>query len=518
MRVGVATTSRLAADAGAELADAGGNAVDVAIAASLVSLVSEPGMVSLAGGGFLTIWPGNGATSDEPVTVDGAVAMPGIGSQCAPEQAAVRRVMLEYAGGMETLIAHGSVATPGILAAFELASRRWGRVPWRTLFAPAIRVAREGFPLSSAAHRYMMHAHELIYGWDPASHRALHNDDGRLKPVGDRIEVEHLADTLELIAEERATAFYRGEIGQAMAGCIRDGGGLMTREDLSAYEPVIRKPITVEIDGWTLATAPPPSLGGAVLAAMLTLCADRRFKRWDEAATDHLIRVQLATLAHRFEILDLTPDLEAEVKKLLALAPNGLAAFPSPSTVHTSATDAEHLACSITVSSGYGSGVMPPGTGVWMNNALGELELNRRGFKAWQPGQRLYSNMAPSVARRRDGTTLAIGSPGADRITTAQLQAILNHAFLAMPLEASIAQPRLHVEHAATDPCVAFEPGLPVDCLDHPYRAYDRLDAFFGGVGAVRYGDRQGFDLAADPRRAGATALAAGLLKSTNLG
>ena len=508
MRVGVATTSRLAADAGAEIAEAGGNAVDVAIAASLVSLVSEPGMVSLAGGGVLTIWPGNDAPNGEPVTIDGAVAMPGLVSKLAPKQAAVRRVVLEYAGGMETLIGHGSVATPGILAAFELASRRFGRVPWRTLFAPAIRVAREGFPLSSAAHRYMMHAHKLIYGWDPASYRALHTDDGLLKPVGDRIEVEYLADTLELITDEGAAAFYRGEIGQAMAECISAGGGLMTRDDLGAYEPVVRKPITQEIDGWTIATAPPPSLGGAMLAAMLTLFADRRFERWDEAATDHLVRVQLAMLAHRFEVLDLTPDLEADVERLLALAPNGLEAFQSPSTVHTSATDAEHVACSITVSAGYGSGVMPPGTGVWMNNALGELELNRRGFREWQPGQRLYSNMAPSVARHRDGTTLAIGSPGADRITTAQLQAILNHAFLAMPLDAAIAQPRLHVEHAATEPCVAFEPGMPVDCLDHPCRAYDRLDAFFGGVGAVRYDDQQGFDLAADPRRAGATALA----------
>jgi gamma-glutamyltranspeptidase/glutathione hydrolase len=293
-----------------------------------------------------------------------------------------------------------------------------------------------------------------------------------------------------------------------MADCIRAGGGLMTREVLGAYEPVVRKPITLEVDDWTLATAPPPSLGGAVLAAMLRLSADRRFERWDEAATDHLVRVQLAMLAHRFDVLDLAPDLETEVEALLALAPSGLEAFQSPSTVHTSATDAAHMACSITVSAGYGAGVMPPGTGVWMNNALGELELNRRGLTGWQPGQRLYSNMAPSVARRRDGTTLAIGSPGADRITTAQLQAILNHVLLEMPLEAAIAQPRLHVEHAATEPRVAFEPGLPVDRLDHPYRAYDRLDAFFGGVGAVRFDDHQGFDLAADPRRAGATALA----------
>lgn len=512
MRVGVATTSRLAADAGAEIAEEGGNAVDVAIAASLVSLVSEPGMVSLAGGGFMTIWPGNepmnGQPNGEPVTIDGAVAMPGLGSSISPEQASVRRVVLEYAGGMETLIGHGSVAVPGILAAFDVASRNWGRVSWEKLFAPAIIIAREGFPLPSGAHRYMMHAHKLIYGWDPASYQALHTAEGLLKPVGDQIKIERLADTLEMIATEGVAAFYRGEIGQAMADCISARGGLLTRDDLAAYKPAIRKPITQEIDGWTIATAPPPSLGGTVLAAMLTLCADRRFERGDEAATDHLVRVQLAMLAHRFEVLDLTPELETRAEELLALVPNGLDALQSPSTVHTSATDAQHMACSITVSSGYGSGVMPPGTGVWMNNCLGELELNRRGMTGWQTGQRLYSNMAPSVARRRDGTTLAIGSPGADRITTAQLQVILNHAFLGMPLETAIAQPRLHVEHAATEPRVAFEPGLPVDRLDYVHRAYDKLDAFFGGVGAVRFSDDQGFDLAADPRRVGATALA----------
>jgi gamma-glutamyltranspeptidase/glutathione hydrolase len=178
------------------------------------------------------------------------------------------------------------------------------------------------------------------------------------------------------------------------------------------------------------------------------------------------------------------------------------------STVHTSAVDSDGLACAITLSDGYGSGVMPPGTGLWMNNALGEKELNPRGFHGWPPGRRIPSNMAPTVARDDQGGVLAIGSPGADRITTAILQTMIHFMHAGLPLAEAVAQPRLHVERLHGVWQVAYEAGLAVEELDVVTRRYESHSMFFGGVAAAFWSPETGFQVAADDRRAGGTAVA----------
>ncbi|MBW3620939.1 MAG: gamma-glutamyltransferase family protein, partial [Actinobacteria bacterium] len=182
------------------------------------------------------------------------------------------------------------------------------------------------------------------------------------------------------------------------------------------------------------------------------------------------------------------------------------AALQSPSTVHISATDGDGAACAITASAGYGSGVMPPGTGLWLNNCLGEHELNRRGLHAWDPGDRLPSNMAPTVARADTGASLAIGSPGADRITTAILQTVLRFTAGASLADA-IAAPRVHVRHAADGSVlrVGYEEGLVMPDLALPTQRYHPHAMFFGGVTAtLRHADGR-LVAAADPRRGGGT-------------
>jgi gamma-glutamyltranspeptidase/glutathione hydrolase len=254
-------------------------------------------------------------------------------------------------------------------------------------------------------------------------------------------------------------------------------------------------------------------LGGAVLASMLLLMDDRPQEGWTPAELEHLVAVQDAVLGFRRRWLDSSKDLWHDAQRLLAQASAAdLRSFlTSPSTVHASAVDADGLACSVTVSAGYGSGAMPPGTGIWLNNSLGELELNRRGFHAWAPGTRLPSNMAPTVARRRDGAVLAIGSPGADRITTSILQTLVNFMHLDMPLQAAVDHPRLHVEEVDGHSRVAYEPGLALDSLEMPKRAFPELSMFFGGVSAALWEPGEGFSVAADPRRAGGAAVVRGL-------
>lgn len=507
-RIAIATVSRDAAEAGARVADEGGNAVDAAIAAALVATVTHPAMCSLGGGGFLTIQPGSGSA----VTVDGGHEMPGRGLPRERFGAGGVNVHLEYGGGVETTVGPGSVATPGILAACALAAERYGRLPWRELLQPAWERARDGFPMPASSHHYLTFSHRLIYSRDPRSRDALHDATGRLLDPGETIRVEGLADSLRAIADGGAEIFYRGEVGRRIAEHVEEEGGILTRRDLESYRAAVRRPLRASLDGWRLSTNPPPAVGGAVLAAMLRLMAERRPPRGGTAEeVRRLVAVQEAVLDYRRRRLDPSLDLDGDVRRLLRAAARGSEgvrrAATAASTLHTSAVDGTGMACAVTLSDGYGSGIVPPGTGIWLNNCLGELELNRRGFHTLPPGTRLPSNMAPTVGRGSEGAVLAVGSPGADRITTAILQVLLNFIRLGMPLEEAVAAPRLHVERGPTGPRVACEPGVPADALENPVRRFPERSMYFGGVAAALWRPGSGFELAGDPRRTGGTAV-----------
>ena len=397
--VAVATTSQLAADAAREVAERGGNAVDCALAAALFTINTEPGVCALAGSAFITTWK----AGEDPVTIDGNVAVPGIGLADTERGGGAAPVTIDYGGGIETLVGVGSVAVPGTLAAIERAWQHYGDVAWHDLFAPTIAAVRDGFPLSSACHYYLGYAGECVFSRSDDGFFALHDEDRRLHDRGALIIVPHLADSLDAIAREGARIFYEGELAEAMSRHVRNGGGALTRADLAGYEAVERPSLSVDIGDWTIASTPPPAIGGSVLAAMLLACADLTHAAWDKPALAQLIRVQRAALDFRQRRLDLARDVGAEAAILLEQARSGqlLSRWSSSSTVHTSAVDDNGMACAVTASSGYGSGEMPAGTGLWLNNCLGELELNRRGLDAGPPGERLPSNMAPSIARRQ---------------------------------------------------------------------------------------------------------------------
>ncbi|MGA8206353.1 MAG: gamma-glutamyltransferase, partial [Woeseiaceae bacterium] len=215
-----------------------------------------------------------------------------------------------------------------------------------------------------------------------------------------------------------------------------------------------------------------------------------------------------ACLDYRQRRFDAGTDPGLAAQGLIAEARDGrlLGRWTSASTVHTSAVDDAGLACSITASSGYGSGEMPAGTGLWLNNGLGEIELMGDGRAAGVPGTRLPSNMAPSVARRADAV-LAIGSPGADRITSAIHQVLVNALELGMPLADAISHPRLHVDTSGTSDRLVAEPGLDIPDSDLPVTVFPELNMYFGGVGAALADGGGGFDVASDPRREGGTAV-----------
>ena len=487
--IAVAAPNPAAADAAVQVARAGGSAVDAAIAAALVAMVNEVGLVSLSSGAFVTVQPAGGSA----YAVDGWVDMPGRGR---PADAAVNTwdVSTPYSGGLTMTIGPGSVATHGSLAAFGEAHARDGRLPWRELVAPAIDVARGGFRIGSASRYYLDFVHESVFGWDLESHRALHHADGRLRDG--LVVVADLAGTLEVIAADGPRALHEGDVARLVATDVQARGGLLGAADLASYAAVVRAPLTTRIGPWSLATTPPPSVGGVVVAAMLRLLDGRPLAGWDEGDVDHLVRVQRAVLRHRRDVLEKAADLDAASQAWLDLvAADHRAVLESGSTAQVSVSDAEGAACSLTVSSGYGAGMIAAGTGIWLNNCLGEQELNPPGRRV-AAGSRLLSNMAPTVGRHDDGSTLAIGSPGADRITTAVVSTLAGFVNGGLDLAAAVAHPRVHVHRA----------GLP----DEEVRVEDELSMYYGGVGAALTRADESLEAVADPRRAGVTRITPG--------
>ncbi len=484
--VAIAAPNEAAADAGARIATAGGNAIDSALAASLVTMVNEVGIVSLSSGGFITVQPPDGSA---PQTVDGWIDMPGRSQQLG---GGTWDIHTEYGGGVTVTIGPGSVGAHGSIAAFGEAHRRWGSIPWHELVAPALDVARAGFRLSAASRYYLGYVHDEIFGWDAVSRAAVHDNDGEI--TTGLIILPDLAGSLEQIALHGPEEIYTGDLGRRLADAIVDRGGIVGRDDLAAYAAVTRPSLITQVGDWTLGTNPPPSVGGVCVAAMLRLLDGRPHGEWTDEDISHLIEVQRAILGHRLAVFDTTDDLEAEAAAFLALIDTDhLAVLESGSTAHVSATDSDGGACAVTVSSGYSSGMIATGTGIWLNNCLGEPELNAHGLHGLAPGTRLLSNMAPTVGHDTRGAALAIGSPGADRITTAIVQALAGFLGGELSLPMAINHPRVHVHRARTP-------------REEIKRETD-LTMYFGGVAATLREPDGHMIAAADPRRDGATRL-----------
>lgn len=506
-KVIIASDSPMAADAGAAIADNGGNAVDAAIAATIVSMCTSPGVVAPGCSGFITIY----SPHQDPVAIDAYAEVPGRGLPASRFGQGIREVNFDYGGGMKSLVGYGSVATPGIFAGLGKAWEQYGKLPWHQLVTPARQWAEQGFPLSRVSADYLAFTSQSIFGWHPDSYKAIHDLNGKCLRAGETVKIAGLAESLELIATQGAETFYTGELGAKIAQEIQANQGLLTAADLAAYEAITRKPIDFNWGEWEIITNPAPAIGGACLAAMLLLLENNAFKQWDSNAVKTMAQIQRAVLDYRHQYLDGADNglVTKEVARLLQLAglgePNKL--LQSPSTIHTSAVDSNGLACAITASAGYGSGVMIENTGLWLNNSLGEIELHPHGLEGLSPGTRLASNMAPTIAHREDGTVLAIGSPGASRITTALTQVLFNYIHLGMSLPDAIAHPRLHVEVFEDLHTMAYEAGLPIEAIQSLVtREFEGLSMYFGGVQAALWSPSEGLSAVADPRRTGKVA------------
>lgn len=501
MRGVVAAGHPITAEVGAEALREGGNAVDAAVAAVLASFAVESPLTGFGAGGFMMVHE-----AGETVLIDFFVAAPGRdgierGAELVP-------VPVEF--DPETIqtfyVGPASCGVPGTAAGLELALERFGSAPLAELARPAIALAREGAPVN-AEQAYILDIlwpiHRRLEGT-----RELYAPGGRPLMEGDVFRFPELAEALERFGAEGAAPFYRGEVAAALSDFVVRGGGTLGPADLASYEAVPRQPIRVPFRGTEVLTNPPPSSGGILIAYCLGLLE----RLGERSGPEQLVAAMGAANAARDDAF--AEALYGEELHAALLDPARLdlrAGDLLGSTTHISVLDDAGMCASVTCSNGSGSGVLVPGTGVILNNMLGEEDLNPLGFHAIAPGRRVPSMMAPTVVLRDGEFGLGLGSAGSNRIRSAILQTIVRAVEQGMGAGEAVQAPRLHFEQGV----VQAEPGIDEEALTRiearglPVLRRPRINLFFGGVQAVARDAASGaYSGGGDPRRGGAVAMA----------
>ena len=514
MKGAIAAGHALTARAGARILEEGGNAVDACVAAGFAGWVAESPLTGPGAGGFALVAPKGGA----PRVADFFVATPGLGR---PELkgAEMHAIDVGFGGDSETTqifrIGGASCAVPGTTAGLEAVHRAYGRLPWAEVVAPAIDLARAGVELT----RPQAHLHailDLILRHTAEGRRLYSRPDGsRLQP-GDVLRLPDLAGTLERIAAEGAVVLYRGELAAEVARTVEEGGGRLTAADLAAYEVIWREPVRVPYLGCEVISNPPPSSGGILIAYGLALLERTGVGERRSAAAIKALALVLreqtrvrddafATLLHEGGLEErlLADDALAEAVARIAEGAWTSEDVPAGGTTHVSAVDADGNAASLSSSTGSGSGVIVPGTGIQLNNMLGEYDLVA-GAPA-EAGHRLTSMMAPTVVLAGGNPRLVVGSAGSVRLRGAIMQVIVNVLAHGDGVADAIDAPRVHVEDAH----VHCEGGFDVAELDLVEEwsknlvRWRRRNLYFGGTNAVEVLPGGSLAAAGDARRGG---------------
>jgi gamma-glutamyltranspeptidase/glutathione hydrolase len=478
----VAAGHQLTAEAGARALRAGGNAIDAALAAMCASFVCEPLLTGLGAGGYMLV----GAPGGDDVLLDFFVEAPGRDGN-SPHRAELVPASVVFGDVVQVFhVGAASVGTYGCPAGICAAHARFASLPLAELVAPAVRLAREGVALS-AQQTYILQVLSPIIASSPEA-RALFADTPPRE--GAVLCLPEVADALERLATEGSAPFYTGEVATAVCDWIGKRGGLLAPADLAAYEVVPREPIDVAYRGLRVRTNPPPSAGGILIAAVLAELDREPAPPSRERLVMAMMDAQRARTAEFMDSLHLCGFQEEFLGARLG------------NTTHIAAIDEDGWTCTTTVSNGSCSGVVVPGTGLHLNNMLGEADLNPSGFHLHPPGRRLPSMMAPTLVRRTDGAVeLALGSAGSNRIRSAILQVICNVVDRGMGLAEAVEAPRLHWE----DGVLYVEPGAePTNLEEIVIARFTAPNIFFGGCQAVRRDPDSGrMTGAGDPRRGG---------------
>jgi gamma-glutamyltranspeptidase/glutathione hydrolase len=463
----------------------GGNAVDAALGAMLVSFASEPLLTGLGAGGYMLVV----APDQDPVLLDFFVEAPGRDADQS-RRAELVPISVSFGDAIQVFnIGAASVGCFGVPAGLCEAARRFGRISLATLVEPAAMLARTGVELSEQQAYVVKILGDIVTATPECA--ALFAPDGELLTTGGVVRQPELADSLERLGREGADPFYTGDIAAAIVEWVGARGGTLTAEDLRAYEVVEREPVRVAYRGRQVLTNPPPSAGGILIAHALGILDSEP----GPPAIERIVSVMERTQAERTpEFLEGLADpgfVDRFLKRSLG------------STTHISVLDREGWACSVTCSNGSCSGIVVPGTGIHLNNMLGEQDLNPLGFHRHPRGRRLPSMMAPTVVLRDAEPELVLGSAGSNRIRSAILQMIVRVIDERTPVADAVEAPRAHFE----DGVVYAEPEIDTSALEaagRPIARFRERNLFFGGVQAVARDPAATFGGGGDPRRGGA--------------
>ena len=486
----IASGDRATTECAAELLRGGGNAFDAAVAAGFGATVAEPALTSLGGGGFLLARTAAGAA----VLFDFFVDTPGDGA--VAQEPHFEPVTIRFPGSSQVFnVGRGSVAVPGTLAGLLHVHERLGRLPLEQVVAPAIALARNGVELS-AAQAYFLGLLRPIFNLTEGGRNQFGLHEGELSQ-GRELRNPELAAFLETLPETRGRSFYEGEFARRIEADLRRDG-LLTMRDLASYRVIERQPLELAYRRFRLLSNPAPSFGGSLLGLALQLTEAQELGASEWGSATHLrtlaaVNVEVARLRDtgfgaEAGLEDVDTESIARIRRV------------SGGTTHLCVADAEGNVATLTASNGEGSGYVVPGTGIMLNNMLGEDDLHPEGFHNDPPGVRVSSMMSPSILLEGDTVRLAIGSGGSKRIRSAIYQVLTHRIDFGLGLQAAIDAPRLHWDGER----MQLEPGFPTESVNavrsyRPTNLWKRRDVYFGGVQAVE----PGVAGAADPRRGG---------------
>jgi gamma-glutamyltranspeptidase/glutathione hydrolase len=498
----VAAGHPLTAQAGADVLRAGGNAVDAAVACVLMSFVTESPLTGPGAGGFMLVHTAGG----EDHLLDFFVAAPGKGL-AAVEPAALEPIDVEFAPEaiQRFNIGPSSCGVYGTPLGLTEALERFGTADLGSLVAAPARVAREGHELTSI-QAYLVRILGPIVASRPEG-QAIYAPSGRFIREGETIRFPELGDLLERLGAEGPAALYSGDVAEAASSYVLARGGLLTLEDLRSYRVIERAPARAHYRGRDVLTNPPPSSGGILIAYSLDLL-ERLARPGDLRA---LVEVMDTTNRARTEEFVSGLHHEGYLERFMAVealeSAAGEVSSRLGSTTHVAVLDSDGACASVTCSNGSCSGVIVPGTGLHLNNMLGEEDLNPLGFHKHMPGLRIPSMMAPTVVLREGLPEVALGSAGSNRIRSAILQTVLRVVDDGLGAQDAVDAPRVHYEGDA----VEAEPGVDAAALDGLERdgwtvqRWRERNLYFGGVQAVARDPESGaLSGGGDPRRGGA--------------
>ena len=487
--------------------EAGGNAFDGAVAALCAACVAEPVLASLGGGGFLLAKTASGA----PLLYDFFTQTP---ARKRPEaETNLYPVLVDFGDATQEFhIGMGSVATPGAIAGLFAVHRDLCRLPLQELVQPARGYARDGLTLNEFQHRIATIVEPILRASeDSFAVHASASHPGRLAAVGETMRQPDLSDSLEALAEEGPELFYSGDWGERLVRDCEHGGGHLRTADLGAYRVIKRQPVIGVYRGKRIFTNPPPALGGPLLLFALRLLAETDLascRRGDARHLHTLATAMRLTQRMRREGEDgadpADDPLVAELREIMRRE-----AVFGRGTTQISIADGEGNLVSLTLSNGEGAGYVLPGTGIVLNNMLGEEDINPHGFHNWPEDRRISSMMSPTLLELGEGRWVATGSSGSNRIRSAILQVLCNLLDFQLPLEAAVAAPRIHYEGDLLnmEPPVADRTLAALGEHWPRIKLWNDTSVFFGGAHSISFGPGGNLAGAGDPRRGGTVCL-----------